>query len=327
MKIKVKEIKSINDVAEDFRSAAREAGVNDDNETILVARQLEIVKAKVLEKKYTDLLGRSLVPKSPDGDNASDYVVVRYMDEFTTAKIVENYGTDFPSVSISMSESFAKYFSLGNSFHHSFMDMRRAAKAGVDLSSRLAEVARRGIEQAIDEIIFRGVPQNGTYGLMNNPNVPLFTLPHGDWSGATFQEIVEDLMALSTAIQTNTNEVFGNANVVVVLDAAAYNTAATKIGGQNFDRSALQVFLSQASNVSAVVKSTKLSTLGASAGPRGIAYIRDSEVLQLEIGQEFEMLPSETRSLVTTTPCHARVAGVSFFHPLAAVYFENQRDA
>lgn len=325
MKIRIKEIKSINDVAEDFVRAAREAGVTDDGETMVLARQMEVIKAAVLEKKYQDMIGRSLVPKSPDGDNASDYVVVRYMDEYTTSKIVENYGTDFPSVAISMSESFAKYFSLGNSFTYTFMDLRRAAKANIQLTSRLAEVARRGIEQGIDEIIFRGVPQNGTYGLMNNPNVPLVVLPHGDWPHASFQNIVEDLMYLSTVVQNNTNESFQGDTLAI--DAPSYNIASTKIGGQNFDRSALQVFLSQNPSITAVVKSTKLNTLGASAGPRGIVYKRDPEVLQLEIGQEFEMLPAETNALMTKTACHARVAGVSFFHPLAAAYFENHKSA
>jgi hypothetical protein len=325
MKIKVKEIKSLNDVAEDFQKGAREAGVTDADETMVLARQMEIIKAMVLEKKYQDLIGRGLVPKSPDGDNASDYVVVRYMDEFTTSKIVENYGTDFPSVSMSMSESFAKYFSLGNSFNYSFMDLRKAAKAGVQLSSRLAEIARRGIEQGIDDIIFRGVPQNGTYGLMNNPNVPLVVLPHGDWPHASFQNIVEDLMYLSTVVQNSTNETFSGDTLAI--DAPSYNIAATKIGGQNYDRSALQVFLAQNPSITAVVKSTKLNTLGASAGPRGIVYKRDPEVLQLEIGQEFEMLPAETNALITKTACHARCAGVSFFHPLAAAYFENHRTA
>lgn len=325
IKIKVREINSINDVSEDVQRAAREYGINDASETMILARQLEVVKSQVMSTIYQDLLGRSLVPKSPDGDNASDFVVVRITDEYTLAKVVVNYGTDFPNVTLVMSEQYAKYFSIGNSFQYSIQDLRKAAKAGLQITSRLADVARRGIEQLIDDIIFRGVSNNGTYGLMNNPNVPITGLPNGDWPDATFQEIIEDLMFLSTVPVNNTNEIWQPDTIV--LDALSYNIAATKIGGMNFDRSALQVFLSQNPSIRSVVKSTKLNTLGTAAGPRGIVYKRDPSVLQLEIGQEFEMFPGETKAMIVTTACHARLAGVSFFHPLAAAYFEAQRNS
>ncbi len=327
MKIQARKVETLNDVDPAVVAACRENGIIDASETLVLGRQMEIIKAAILEKKYPDRLGRSLVPKSPDGDNASQYLVVRYMDEYTTCQIVSDYATDFPNVAMSMSESFAKYFSLGNSFIYSIQELREAAKAGIGIVNRLADLARLGIEQGIDDIIFRGVPQNGTYGLMNNPNVPLLSLPNGDWPDATFAEVVEDLMFLSTAIPAQTMDIFGHSNMVLVLDDLSYNIAATKIGGMNSDRSALQVFLSQAPDGFTVVKSTKLRTIGSGSGPRAIVYQRDPQVLQLEIGQEFEMFEGERKAMVITTACHARVAGVSFYHPMAAAYFENHRNS
>lgn len=321
MKIKIREIKSINDVSEDVVRAAREAGVTDASETMVLARQMEVVKARVLEKKYQELLGRSLVPKSPDGDNASQFVVVRIMDEYTLAQIIVNYATDFPLVSSVMTEQFAKYFSIGNAFQYSIQDLRESAKAGTQITSRYAEIARRGIEQAIDDIIFRGVSTNGTYGLMTNPNVPVVTLLHGSWATASFQDILDDLAQFAQSIVNNTLTNF--APDTIVMDAPSYGLISSKVGGLNFDKTVLKVFLANNPYIKRIVQSTKLNNLGSDGGPRMLCYKSDPEVLQLEIGQEFEMFPGETKAMTVTTACHARVAGVSFFHPLAAAYAEN----
>lgn len=321
MKIKVREIKAITDVSEDFLRAAREGGVNDASETMVLARQMEVVKSRVMERKYQELLGRSLVPKSPDGDNASQFVVVRIVDEYTLAKIVVNYATDFPLVSAVMTEQFAKYFSIGNAFQYSIQDLREAAKAGIQISDRLAAVARRGIEQSIDDVIFRGVSLNGTYGLMNNPNVPVVTLTNGGWANKTFDQILADLNQLAQAVVDNTLTTF--LPDTIVMDAPSFGLISARVGGLNYDRTILQVFLANNPYIKTVVQSTKLNTLSPAGGKIMIAYKRDPEVLQLEIGQEFEMFPGMVMAMTTTTACHARVAGVSFFHPFAAAYATN----
>ncbi len=321
MRIQVREIKTMNDVAPDVQEAIRKMGITDASETMILARQLEIVKAGVLEKKYPELMGRSLVPKSPDGDNASEFLTVRYWDEYTMAKVIVNYATDFPLVAATMREETTKYFSVGNAFEYSIQDLRNASKAGFSLPGRKMEVARRGIEQIIDDVIFKGVPMNGIYGLMNNPNVPLVVLPNGNWASASGEQILADLGFIAQTPVNNTATSF-QPNVIV-LDAPSYGLIASKIVGTNLDRTVLSVFLANNPYIKAIRTSTKLNNLGSDGGPRGICYYLDPEVLQFEMGQEFETFPPETHAMVMKTACHARIGGVNFYHPLAACYFEN----
>lgn len=315
-------IESINDVAPEVIQACRSANVTDANETMVLARQMEIVKQKVLEKKYPEMIGRSLVPPSPDGDNASQFYVVRYWDEFTMAKVVVNYATDFPLVGMVMSESYAKFFSIGNAFQYSIQDLREAAKAGVDVSARKAQIARDGIERAIDDIVFRGVPANGSYGLMNQPNVPVFTFPTGNWASATGQQILDDLMAWVQSVVNATNEALPPNTIV--LDAPTYGYLSTKIVGLNLNETVLSVFKKINPYITTVAKSVKLNTLdSAGTGPRAICYRRDPDVLEFVMGQEFEMFPGDQEAMVITTACHARIGGVNVFHPLALSYAES----
>jgi hypothetical protein len=321
--IQPREITSIVDVEDHVVAAARSARITDANETMVLARQLEIVKAAVLQKKYQGLIGRSLVPASPDGDNASEFVVVRTYDEYTLAKVVTNYATDFPLVSSAMSESFAKYFSVGNAFAYSIQDLRQAAKSGVNVPARQAETARRGVEQTIDDIIFRGVPGNGTYGLMNQPNVPLVNLATGNWASASGELILADLHALAQSVVDATATVF--APDTIVMDSVSYGILTGKYVGLQMEN-VLAKFLRDSPYIRNVVSSTKLNTLdSAGTGPRMICYLRDPEVLQLEMGQEFEMFPGEARAMTVVTACHARLAGVSCYHPMAMAYVENHR--
>lgn len=321
MKIQIRKIASIADVEDCVVDAARAAGIVDASETMILARQLEIVKAKIFEKKYPELLGRSLVPKSPDGDNASEFMIVRFYDEYTFAKVVVNYATDFPLVSQSMREEFAKYFSIGNSFEYSIQDLRQASKAGLNLPGRKVETARRGIEQTIDDVIFKGVPMNGTYGLMNNPNVPVVSLPTGNWAAATGEQILADLAYFAQIIVNNTTTAFQPETIV--MDAPSFGLIGSKVVGTSLDRTVLSVFLSQNPYIKQIVPSVKLNNLGSDGGPRMIAYKRDPEVLQFEMAQEFETFPAEWHAMVLKTACHARIGGVNFYHPLAAAYAEN----
>ena len=322
IKLKVRQIKTLDDVSADVRAACAQMNITDASETMVLARQLEIVKSRVLEKKYPAMLGRSLVPMSPDGDNASEFLIVRYFDEYTLAKVIVNYATDFPMVAQMMREEAVKYFSLGNAFEYSIQDMRNAAKLGRSVSDGKMATARRGIEQGIDDAIFRGVPAIGTYGLMNNPNVPLVALPTGNWASATGEQILNDLNYFAQTCVDNTNTAF--APDTIVMDAPSYGLISAKIVGTNLDRTVLSVFLSQNPYIKQIVPSTKLNTLDAAGtGPRMLCYPRSSEVLEFEMAQEFETFPPEVHGMVMKTVCHARVGGVNFYHPLACAYAES----
>lgn len=305
-------------------AAALQAQVTDASETMVFARQLETIKNRVFEKKYAELKGRQLVPFSYEGGAASEFLTYRVWDFYGMAKVVSNYATDFPMVDASASEYFVKYVDIGASYGYSVMDLRQAAKAGVALTDRKAMAARRVIELGIDDAVSVGIPQAKTYGLANHPNVSLQTLPTGTWASASGENILIDLNSILTDVLDDTLEIF--AIDTLVMSTAAFRLISTKLlnsaNGSNI--TVLEAFKAQNPGVT-VMSWTRLNLANA-AGTNGrmIAYKRDSEVLEFEMGQEFEIFPAEQHGLMLTHVCKARVGGVVIHHPLAVRYVDAQ---
>jgi hypothetical protein len=300
------------------------AASNDAAETMIFARQLETVKSRIYEKKYEALKARSFVPESNEGGATSETLVVRIWDAFVVAKVMHNYATDIPMVSASAVEKIVRYFNVKDGYYYSIEDLRKASAAGVALTTRLGDAARRGIELARDGITAFGVPDIGTYGLANHPNATLKTLPNGAWATASGEEILEDLNYLVTSMLVDTKEIF-SPNAILV-STAAWRILATKLLSVDNASNATVLSSFQMQNPGISIDSwTKLSTASAdgTAG-RVICYHKSPEVLEFETGIEFEILPVEYAKGVFTHVCQARYAGVNIYYPLAVEYSDNQ---
>lgn len=304
------------------RMAAAEK-ITDASETLTFARQLETVKNKVYEKKYEDLHAREFVSfETNDGD--SEFITYRLYDATAIAEVVSNYATDFPLCSASAEERMMRAHELGNGYGYSIIDLRRAAKAGVPLDSKMAMAARRGHALAIEDAVAVGVPQLRTFGLLNHPNVSIVSLPTGNWPGATSTQILADLNSLVTNMMVNSRMILsGN---TLLMSVSAYRLIATKfldtINASNI--TVLEAFQKQ--NPGVTVKSWfKLGTASASgANGRLVFYQNSPEVIVFENGQEFEVFPAETRALQVFHACRSTFYGIALHQPMGIVYADNQ---
>lgn len=300
------------------------AGVRDAGETLVFARQMEQVKNRTYERKFAELKGSRFVPTSNEGGEAAEFLVYRFWDSTAMAKIVSNYQTDIPLVTASAQEKFVKYFQVADGYQYSIDDLRQAARAGVPLQSKLADAARRGIELAREDIVAIGAPEIGTFGLLNHPNVSLTSLPNGTWASASGEDILEDLNYLVTSMQVNTLEIF-EINTILV-SVSAYRLLATKLlSATNASNvSVLDMFKKQNPGIT-VDSWTKLETANAAGtGGRIVAYHKSPEVLEFEVGIEFEIMPAEYHHMMFTHVCRARYAGVQIQYPVAVTYADSQ---
>lgn len=315
-------ITCLDDVPEAVRALA--AYANDNSNTMTFARALETVSSKVYRKKYPEFKARSFVPFSNEGGDSSQFLTFRVWDSFFMAKVVSDYATDFPSVSAAATEIAMKYYDLGISYHYHVRDLQYAAKAGVPLTDELQMAARKGIEQGIDEAVAFGVPQANSYGLVNNPNVSLVTLPNGSWSSATGEQMLEDLNSIVTQMFSTTFELY-RPNTIL-MSTLAYQKIATKLLSPANASSAtvLTAFKDQNPDIS-VGSWTRLSIANA-AGNNGriVAYQRDSDVLEFQMGHEFKIFPPTQQGMQLTYPCMARLGGLAIRHPMGVSYADNQ---
>ena len=299
-------------------------GVVDASETLVFARQLETIKNRIYQKKYAQLKARMHVPFSNEGfRGANGTLTYRIWDEATMAVLVSNFATDFPLVSATATELTVKYHHFGNSYGYSILELRDAARAGVPLDSKMADVARRGHELMFEHEVCFGVPQLKTFGLLNNPNVSLLSLANGTWASATGEAMLADLNQIVTNQWNGTLEIY--VGDTLLMSTAAYRKIATTfVNSAGGTMTVLNAFKEQNPGIT-VDSWTKLNTANA-AGTNGrmVFYKKDPEVMEFEIGQEFEVMPVKQDGMLLSQDCISSAAGLQIHIPAAVTYIDNQ---
>lgn len=294
----------------------------DSNETMLLARQLEYVKAQVYEKKYPAFKALSLLPLASGTPNAAEVIRYKIWDQFGSAKMLDHYGTDLPSVGAFARDATSPVKGFGNSYGYSIQDIRAAAYAGVSLDARMAMAAKRAHEYLLDELCAKGLPSSGMPGFVNHPNVGLVSPITGDWanSGTDAGEIVDDLNKLVSAVVNTSKGV--HAPDTLVLPTRLFEIASNKRIGANEDRSALKAFLEGQTHIKHIESWSHLESAGADGGNRIVAYERSAEILEAEVPQQFEQFPAQAQGLMFNIPCHSRSGGCVIHLPLGLSYMD-----
>ena len=188
---------------QDFESA----GINLDADTDLyIAREVQYVMKKTYDVQYPDWSARKLFPVNNEVDpGAQDYIWYSF-DKRGIAKIVSNYSTDFPRVSLNKKTNRGLIKTLGDSYGYSIKDMMTAKMAGLPLDARLAKAAKEGVLQKENQIAFNGDSDNSLPGFLTNPNISNVTLT-ADGTGAstlfvnkTALQILRDILSLKQTI-------------------------------------------------------------------------------------------------------------------------------
>lgn len=293
---------------------------SDANETLVFARMMETVKRKAYEKKYPQFKAKTLVPISSEAGIETEFLTYRFFDGVTLVALFENHMTEIPLVSSSAREASIKYHAYVNGWGYSLLDARRAARAGVALGEQDAAMARRGHEQHMDKSISFGVPSLRTFGLVNNPNAPIVSLPNGDWSVCTAAEKLADMNYMVTSMLDATKELFqGNK---LLLSTLAYRSVATEyVSSSAPGLTILAAFKLQNPTVDVESWTVLDGQDAAGTGSRMIFYVAgDKEVMEYQVGALFEVLPAVQQGMMTTFPTVSTEAGLVLLHPLALSY-------
>ena len=293
----------------------------DADDTQFLARQLEFVRNQTFDIKFPELKARMLIPVDNSVDSADNTVTYRQWEMFGAAAVISNYADDSPRVDTLVREFTGRVVSLGDSYGFSIQDLRASAKTGAMLETRKANSARRAMEQTVDQIAAFGDTAHNLPGFLNFANVPVFTLPNGDWTTATPQQIIQDLNEMVTSVRVVTKTV--HAPDTMLLDTDHFDQLATTpidpANGSN--ESILNVFLRNQPYIRNVDQWYRLDEANATQdGPRLMAYERNPDNMQLVIPQEFESFPPQARNLEFLINCHSRVGGIEWHYPLSAVY-------
>lgn len=296
----------------------------DANEQVFFDNQLTLVKARTYDVINKDLKALSLLPVSTEQDDAAEHITYRSFDQVGMAKIVSDYANDFPRVDILGSEKSVKVHSLGDSYGYSIQEIRRAAKAGLNLDARRAAAARRGMDEAQDRIAWFGDTKAGLNGFINAAGITEYTAVQNAagtskaWADKTPDEILADVVGIITAgpISTNGKEIPDT----LVLPLANYNKLAYTPFGDNRDKTLLTFIRDNYPTLTRIEWVQELAGAGASNSNRIMAYSRDPMKVEVQIPLRLEQLPPERDGMEYTVICHQRTAGTIVYYPMSVVF-------
>lgn len=305
------------------RVAAALGWREDANETAVLTRALDYVQAEVYRVEYADLKAEQFIPVKTDVPKGAKHWYYRVWDKVGVAKIINDYANDFEKVDVFAREVPQGIVDVGDYYEYSIRDLEHAAFSNTPLDSELGIAVRDAIELAFDNIAALGDAATGLPGFLNHENVPLVTLPNGDWedAGTTSEEILEDMRYLASRPYVNTSE--KHPADTMLLDTESYELVAGRAVGLNLTDTILSVFLKTNPHIKNVDTWTKLNTASASGGRRIMCYKRDPRCVQLQIPERFRQLPTQEQGAVYKNYCLGRIGGTSWRHPMAAAYADN----
>jgi hypothetical protein len=287
-------------------------------------KQLEYVKAQTYDIHYPTLKARRFIPVNNQIPNGAASHVYRSWDEYGQARLISNYGDDFPKVGVGVKEFAGTIKSIGASYSYSIEDLRRSAFSGAQLDSRLARVARNAIEFELDRLAAFGHKEARLQGFLNNPHVPIRKAKTPWVEGSSTLEsrkILEELASLITQMVDETKELHAPDTLLVPTKHYAF-LAQTPVSDKS-ETTILKSFLANNPYIKGIDSWHRLDHAASDGkGARIVAYKRTPEILQLEIPQEFEQFPAQPRNMEFVINCHAKFAGVTIYYPKAVTYLD-----
>ena len=286
----------------------------DAGETAIFTRQLEHVKAEIVDAEFPALRAREFIPQESGVNPGADTFTWREFTRVGLAEMISNYSTDLPDVTEYGQENKSPIESIGVSFKYNLQEVKAAGMSGYALESRRGIIAREAIERKIDKVAAHGDSGRNVPGFVNNSSVTLVTAGiNGDWDGAaTPAEILEDLHTMSMAVWEQSKHI--HRADTMLLGTTLYKIIATTPYSTTIPDSLLDVFLRSSPHIRTVDAWVQLDLADAEGnGPRAVVYEKSPMNMGLIVPVDFESLPPQPENLNFKVPCHARV-GLSLIH-------------
>lgn len=308
-----------------FAEHARLFGdAKDAQETLVFARQLETIKARMYEVKYTELKGKSFIPEGNEATETTEYLTYRIWDSYTMAKVIGNGSTDIPLVGASAKEVSVKGYRVGSAYQYTVDDLRSAQALNIPLIDTYAKQVRMSFELAREEASAFGMPEVTGFGLLNHPSIPVVALPNGDWANpsTTGEEILEDLNHIVTQMAVTTDEIWEGDTMLMTISAFRLITNKLLNSANGSNITVLKAFREGNPGVR-IDTWNKLNAAAADGGPRIVFYKKTPEVLEFEIATNFEQAPVQVVAWTYTVACRCKWFGVQIQYPLALSYSDD----
>jgi len=271
--------------------------------------QLHRIETEVYMTKYPSFDITRFMTVDSSGDMWDVGTLVYSMDQVGQAEFMAAGGFDMPYASTKMAQATRNFHLAAIGYEWNTQEMQRAAKLGRSLSSDKAMAAGMAADRFIYGIAMTGktpaaVSEKGWTGFTNDANVPSAQVAADGtgssrlWSTKTVDQILRDINAALTAVETGSGETM--VADTLVLPTSAYNyIATTRVGDTN---ATILSFL-QANNLAGealtILKSRALETAGTGDSTRMVAYANNPQVIKFHLPGPHTFLPPFQKSSLT----------------------------
>lgn len=294
--------------------------VFDANETAVFARELEHIQAGVIEKKYPNLVGATLIPITGGaifpGARSHTY---REIETWGEAELLEEFSLDdFPSAEAKGTETTGRFRSFGAKYSYTFEELRARPSMSWDPTQKKEQTARRVMEEKLDKLLLLG---GGPFkGLLDDTSSQDDTSAD-DWETGTEGGDVAAILATFRRVVDNaivaTKGVYRDFDFTISLKMRKKMNLfvpSTTVGGGTTVASFL---LNHVEGVRSISLSPRNDGAGAGGKDRLLAFPRDPEVLDAVVPIRFEQFAPQLTGMAFVTPCHGKYGGIRIFQPLA----------
>ena len=294
----------------------------------LTKEQVNLVLNQSLKKVYEapvrELESTKLIPRGTNGiSEGAESFDWDEVTEWGMAQIVSRYAKDLPPVGLTSTKKYAGIYPLGNSYSYSYFDLKAAAFEGKPLNTKLAVAGRNAVLYKQDELALKGDAKYGFVGFVNNPNVPLVSVPNGNWgnvgSTTTGDQVVEDVRAVVDAIKaaSKNTEKADRAAIPSSLYAKLLDKRITSDGNA---KRILDYLKESFPQIKEWIPCDCLEDAGVGGSKRILLYTYDADAVMNIVPVEFTQLPEQWAGLAATVNNVATSGGTVFFRPLSAAY-------
>ncbi|MEY4838684.1 MAG: hypothetical protein RLZZ475_2543 [Pseudomonadota bacterium] len=294
--------------------------------------QLHRIETEVYMTKYPSFDITRFMSVVTDGDMWDVGTIVYSMDNVGQAEFLAAGAFDMPYASTKMDQFNRNFHLAGIGYEWNTQELQRAAKLGRSLSADKAQ----GAVQSADRFIYgiamtgaspSGASEKGWTGFVNNGSAPSAQVANDGtsssrlWSAKTADQILRDINAAITAVETGTGETH-IANTLA-LPTSAYNYIASTPRASGSDMTILQYL--QANNTAGeslvIKKSRALETAGTGSTTRMVAYDNNPQVLKFHLpGPHTFLPPFQKSSMVYEVAGIMNVGGCEVRLPKAICY-------
>jgi Uncharacterized protein conserved in bacteria len=295
-------------------------------ETLIPARNLEQVMAEVLRDALGPRYSARDIPLGDFGVNPwTDRFIQRRLSRLGMLMYVTS--ADMPTGDVAAQEITHKLYTLGGKAEMSWFEQQSAGYAGIDVMGEKLMERREAAEDTQDTILINGdasIANGGfiRYGLVNHPEVPVASVPNGDWSNVatTPDEIIEDVLFLVRLHRTQSRRL--EPADTLRIPEAQYS-ALERPRSSTSDKTIRQWLLENIPELTSIEALPELATAGASGVPRALLYTKSDRVLRGVVPLGFSFIAEEVSKLRTYVWGILRMVGLIVRRPFAMVYSDN----